>query len=304
MSGLFPKSMVNYNEAYLIYDFLNYEYMHNQTFKKHLSETDPSRAKLLASQWIHATSGTTSVTDTRTPIQTISGRTMAAQAIALLINNIETNGTENNLNIIFGSFEPMIAFAALVQLSQANTDFYGIPDYGSSMVFELYSNGSSNKNSYPKINDLMVRFLFRNGTDSKSNLEIYNLFGRNDAQGSLSLKDLLAVTQNLTLPSVGDWCNTCQSGNVSIFCASYASSTSPGSSGSSSRQGSHKSSMNPAVAGVIGAVVALSLAGLVLLVTVLVGGVRFCRSKRDLNLAASKQVKNFPPIQTSLQQLE
>ena len=279
MSGLFPESMVNYNEAYLIYDFLNYEYTHNQTFKKQLPESDLSRAKSLASQWIHATSGMTFATGTRIPIQTVSGRTMAAEAIALLINNIETNGTASKLNMLFGSFEPMIAFAALAQLPQANTDFYGIPDYGSSMVFELYSSGSSNKNSYPNINDLMVRFLFRNGTDSNSSLEIYNLFGRNDPQGSLSLKDLLAVIQNFTLPSVGDWCNTCQSGNVSIFCASYANSTSLCSSGSSSRQGSYKSSIHPAVAGVIGAVVASSLAGLVLLFAFLVGGVRFYRSK-------------------------
>ena len=279
MSGIFPSSMVSYDEAYLIYDYLNYEYTHNQAARKQLSETDLSRAKSLASQWIHATSGMTSATGTGIPIQTISGRTMAAQAIALLVNNIETNGMASRLNMLFGSFEPMVAFAALAQLPQANTDFYSIPDYGSSMVFELYSNGLSNNVKYPNLSDLMVRFLFRNGTDSKSNLDVYNLFGRNDAQGDLSLKELLMAMENLTLPSVGDWCNTCQSGNVSIFCASYVDSTSFDGSGSPSRQRSHQSRISLAIAGVIGAVVTLFLAGLVLALVITVGGVRVYRTK-------------------------
>ena len=54
--------------------------------------------------------------------------------------------------------------------------------------------------------------------------------------------------------------------------------------------------MNPAVAGVIGAVVALSLAGLVLLVTVLAGGVQFCRSKnkRRSELGGFKAGEKLP----------
>lgn len=279
LTGVFEKSEVNYDEAYLIYDYLNYGYTHNQTVKKQLSEADLLRAKALANQWIYATNGKTSATGSETDIRTVSGRTMAVQAIGLLINNIETKGTANKLNILFGSFEPMIAFAALAQLPQANTNFYGLPEYGSSMAFELFSSGSDSTLTYPNTDDLMVRFLFRNGTESTSNLEVYNLFGRNDAQKTLSLKDFLALMHDLTLPSVGDWCNTCQSGNVSIFCASFGNSTLSGSGGSFSIQASHKSNMNPAVAGVIGAIVGLSLVGLMLGLAILAGGVRFYRSK-------------------------
>ena len=64
----------------------------------------------------------------RTPQRTLnpypnqSGRTIAAQTIRLLINNVETKGTASKLNMLFGSFESMVAFAALVQLPLANTD--------------------------------------------------------------------------------------------------------------------------------------------------------------------------------------
>jgi len=197
----------------------------------------------------------------------------------LLVNNVEAEGTASKLNMLFGSFEPMVAFAALAHLLQANTNFYGILDFGSSMVFELFSGGSNNTSKYPDINDLMVRFLFRNGTESKSNLEIYNLFGRNNGQGALSIQDFLAVMHNVTLPSVGDWCNTCQTRNVNVFCASYGNSTSSSNSGSSLKQTSHKSTMNRAIAGIIGAVVTLSLAGFLLALAMLVGGVRFYRFK-------------------------
>ena len=278
-NGIFADSMVNYDEAYMTYDYLNYEYIHNQTVRKQLPDADLLRAKALADQWIYATNGKTSATGSDTHIQTISGQTMAAQAIGLLIDNVETKGTASKLNMLFGSFEPMVAFASLAHLPQANTDFYSIPDYGSSMVFELFSSGSDNTSKYPDINDLMVRFLFRNGTESKSNLEVYNLFGRNDTQGPLSLQDFLTAMHNVTLPSVGDWCNTCQSRNVSIFCASYDNSTSSSVSGSSLMQTSHRSSVSPAIAGIIGAVVTLSLVGVTLALAMLVGGVRFYRFK-------------------------
>ena len=279
LAGVFEKSMVNYDEAYLLYDYLSYAHTHNQTVKRRLSEDDLARAKALANQWMYATNGRTSGSDSKNDIRTVTGRTMLARAIGMLINNVETEGSFSKLNMLFGSFEPMIAFAALAQLPQANTNFYGIPNYGSSMVFELFSVDSTTASAYPSISDLKIRFLFRNGTLSTSNLEVFNLFGRNDAQGSLSLNDFLALVRNITLPSVGDWCDTCQSQSVSIFCPAYSNSTSTGSVGLSPEQLSHKSCRSPVVSGAIGAIVALCVAGLVLALSMVFGRVRFYRGK-------------------------
>ena len=66
------------------------------------------------------------------------------------------------------------------------------------MVFELFSSGSNKILSYPDFNDPMIPFLFRNGTESTSNSEMYNVFGRNDAQGCPSLKDFMRIMHNIT----------------------------------------------------------------------------------------------------------
>ena len=273
LNGVFDDSDVNYDYAYVIFDYLSYGYLHNATIKEKLSDQDLARVHGLADQWVHAVNGNNSVT---TSIQTIAGQTLAAEVMALLINNIDNRGTDGKLNLLFGSMEPMIAFAALAQLPKANTDFYGMPDYGSSMVFELYTDGHNATAGYPNSDDLLIRFLFRNGTDSSSALNTYPLFGHGDTQ-TLSFNEFVVSLQNVALNTIGDWCSACQS-NI-IFCAAFIGLEFTGYSGSASSSTPTKKAMRPVVAGVIGAVVALALAGIIFAIAMLVGGVRLHRSK-------------------------
>lgn len=179
LNGVCDRSEVNSDEAYLIYNYLNHKYTHNQEVNKQLSEADLIRPKALANQWIYATNGKRSATGPETDIRTVSGRT---------INNIKTKATASKLNILFGSFEPMLAFPALAQLPQANSNFYRLPKYGSSMVFKLFGSESNSTLTNANVNNLMVRLLFRNRTESMSDSDIHTLFGCNDAQMTLSLK--------------------------------------------------------------------------------------------------------------------
>lgn len=273
LNGVFLDSDVDYDNAYPIYDYLSYGSTHNSTIKDKLSDQDLAKAHGLADQWVQAVNGNTSAT---TSIQTIAGQTMAAQVVALMMNNIENRGTAGKLNLLFGGFEPMIAFAALTQLPKANTDFNGMPNLGSSMVFELYSEGHNTISGYPSSSDLRVRFLFRNGTDSTAALNTYPLFGRRDTD-ILSFNEFAATLQNVALDSIGDWCSTCQS--HSIFCAAFIGSDYNSDGGSHSFFASTKKVMKPTVAGVIGAVVALAVAGIVFAAAMLIGGVRLHRSK-------------------------
>lgn len=273
LNGVFYDSEVNYDNAYYIFDYLSYGYTHNSTIKGKLSDQDLARAHGLADQWVQAVNGNNSIA---TSIQTIAGQTLAAEVIALLMNNIENRGANGKLYLLFGSFEPMIAFAALTQLPKANTNFYGMPDYGSSMVFELYTEGHNSSAGYPDSDDLLVRFLFRNGTDSSSALNTYPLFGHSDTR-TLSFNEFEASLQNLALVSIGDWCNACQSNT--IFCAAFIGLEFTGDSGSNAHYTPTKKAMRPAVAGVIGAVIALAVAGTIFAVAMLVGGFRLHRSK-------------------------
>lgn len=85
---------------------------------------------------------------------------MAVQVVEFLMNNVENKGTASKLIMLFGGFEPIIANSALVQLPRVNTDFYGIPDYGSSIVFELFSTAFDSTTNYPDPDDLRCGFSF------------------------------------------------------------------------------------------------------------------------------------------------
>lgn len=274
-AGVFSESQVNYDNAYLLFDYLNYGNIHNSTINKTLSGTDLARVRGLADQWLQAVNGNASETPS---IKTIAGQTLAAEIIGLLTANIESKGDVGKLNLLFGSFEPMISFAALTQLPKANTQFYGMPEDGSSMVFEMYSEGHNSSAGYPKISELLIRFLFRNGTDSSSALITYPLFGRSDTQ-TLSLNEFMTQLQNIALASIGDWCDACQS--YTVFCAVFIGVDFTNGTGSNSYvvPMAAKNTMKPAVAGVIGAVIALVVAGIIFAIAMVVGGIRLHRSK-------------------------
>ena len=279
-----PEAFIGYENAYPVFDYLNYGYTHNKTIKDHLSADDLTRARILADQWVYAINGNVTGNSTtegviKRTFSTISGQTLVAEILRLLFTNVQSEGIQGKINLLFGSFEPMTAFAALAHLPNANTSFYGLPDYGSSMVFELFGVGESSSAPYPDLKDLNVRFLFRNSTNPSSELISYPLFGRGPSQTDMPFHDFLQSMENIMLASVGDWCTVCNS--TSVFCASFVNDTSNNATddGSGSFPQMVKESMRPAVAGVIGAIIALFLAGLVLAAVMLVGGIRFYRSK-------------------------
>lgn len=274
-AGVFTESEVNYDNAYPLFDYLNYGNTHNSTINKTLSSTDLARARGLADQWLQAVNGNTSET---LSIQTIAGQTLVAEVIGLFAANIESKGDAGKLNLLFGTFEPMISFAALTQLPKTNTQFYGMPEDGSSMVFELYSEGRNSSAGYPYNSELFVRFLFRNGTDPSSALITYPLFGHSETQ-ALSLNDFVKLSRNIALASVGDWCNVCQS--YTVFCAAFIGVDFTNDNGSTSLPApmAARNTMKPAVAGAIGAVVSLVVAGIIFAIAMLIGGVRLHRSK-------------------------
>lgn len=284
LTGELPESFVGYQNAYAIFDYLNFGYTHNRTIKDHLSADDLTRARVLADQWVYAINGNVTVNNptqgvsTRT-LSTISGQTLVAEVLRLLFNNIQSEGIESKLNLLFGSFEPMTAFAALAHLPNIDTNFYGLADYGSSMVFELFSVGVNISGPYPDPRDLIVRFLFRNSTDRSSELISYPLFGLSPSQTDMPFESFLQSMENVMLASVGDWCSVCSS--TSVFCANFLNGTSSNGTdnGSDSTSQKVKGSMKPVVAGIIGAIIALLLVGLILAAVMLCGGVRFYRSK-------------------------
>jgi hypothetical protein len=209
------------------------------------------------------------------PIRAISGATLAAQIVQSL-NSTITSAGKPKLNIQFGAYGSFQSFFGLANLTSASNDFYGIPDYASTMVFELYTEGTSQ--SMPSADDLRVRFLFHNGTTSSSSEPtVYPLFGGNSS--SLTWTDFTSGMNKFAVGDQQSWCTAC--GNSTGVCAGYSTSSSTGNGTSDSASASPGgNNLSPAVNGVIGAMVTLAvilgLEGLILAF----GGFRLVSKKR------------------------
>jgi hypothetical protein len=278
LNGIFVNSSVNYLNAYLIFDYLKYGSIHNSTIANNLSLEDFTRARILADNWVWATYGNTSASG-RTEgdhIRAIAGRTLANKILQALYSNINSSGALYKMNLLFGGFEPIVSFAALAGLAtEQNPQFFGTPEYASSMVFELYSMTENDPDQYPSTADLNVRFFFRNGSDDSSRLVAYPLFGNGPSGIDMSLSAFVAGMQQFMIQSAADWCETCASYN--IFCPAFQTDDDHNNAGSGrprSRDG-----LNPVVAGVIGAVVTLAVIGIVVAAAMIFGGARLYRQK-------------------------
>jgi hypothetical protein len=281
LNGVFTNSSVGYFDAYYIWDYLQYGVMHNTSISNHISEDDFLNARSLADQLIFALNGNTSASGSipGDQIRAIGGKTLAARIVEALYTNIDTNGQYDKMTLLFGSFEPMVSFAALAGLAAEQTpEFYSIPDPGSSLVFELFSMSVNATDGYPARSDLNVRFLFQNGTGDGSELILYSLFGRDPSQAVMTFDEFVAGMETIWMPTVTDWCDTCSS--FSVFCPAFVPNGGDGtSSGPSYRGSSGHHNISPAVAGVIGAVVTMVVVAVVATIVALLGGLRVYRVK-------------------------
>lgn len=279
LNDVFPGQNISFNYAYLVYDYLNYEKIHNEKINQKLTEADLARARDLANHQVRGFNGYSSDGGlaSRKSIQTIAGQTLATQIVARLLNNLQSQGIGSKLNLLFGSFEPMVEFSVLTGLAKEKRELSEIPDPGSSMVFEMYSNARGENKQSLLSSDLKIRFFFRNGTGSSSELVPYSLFGAGHTL-SLSFDDFVENMQNLSVSSVADWCDMCQ--NDGLFCVAYSNLETGGDGNIAvNRITTTNNRMKPVLAGVIGAIVTLAAAGIILALLMLFGGVRFRRAR-------------------------
>ena len=193
--------------------------------------------------------------------------------------------TSPKLAVQFGAYATFQSFFGLAGLSDAVPDVFQntIPDYASSMAFELYTN-TTPASSVSSVNDLYVRFLYANattGTDTAHDLSSYALF--NSASGSsaqgMRYADFVSNMQKFAVNGQEQWCSMC--GNSTGSCAAYSKSSGASESGSQGlNEGQGSGGMSNAVAGVIGAMVTLGVILAIEGAILLLGGFRLARKSR------------------------
>lgn len=310
--GILQPGAWDYTNAYAIYDYLQYQYAHNTTVQTTLDRYKdvPSNTSFLeilrrlANEQQYAQLGNLSAINplnkhSNLPgaspgsISTIAGNTLAARVLDSLENFLSSSspsgGERYKLTLLFADYAPLVSFFALMGLPDLNSFFYGMPNFGSSAAFELFSYTDSNSTaalSMPSTEDLWVKFYFVNGTagDEGNSFRSYPLFNRGPDGTAMMWSDFRSSMQKILLGSVGDWCTEC--GASSIFCSAFnqtnAEEWSAGSGLSGSAAGRRGGAVSPAAAGGIGAVVALAVVGLVVAAMMLFGGVRVHRRKSEL----------------------
>jgi hypothetical protein len=271
--GSMPASPEGYPHAYDIWDYTNYQYKYNSTVRNNLSVGTLEQLRDLASKIQFSLNGNLSVSGITNGdmIRAVGGRTLAAKVVNLLGTNIGSGGLSPKLSLLFGTFSPFLSLFSIAGLSDHDDRFKSLPLDASVMVFELFSN-STTSTTMPSIDDLRVRFLYRNGTDYDVELTSYPLFGREHSQIDMQWLDFVNLIKKVEVADMGNWCGMCNTS--SVFC-------NPEDNMSHNIGGTHDFEerknfkvLNPFVAGVIGYVIAVAVFMISLLFAVVFGCLR------------------------------
>ncbi|KAJ5195567.1 uncharacterized protein N7498_009005 [Penicillium cinerascens] len=261
-TGIITTSQLSYKNAYTIWDLFNVALIHNTTsnFPSSSILTNQTMQELFVLANEHEFN---LAYNSSAPIRAVAGMTLAGQVVTAL-NSTITSGGSSKLSVQFGAYSTFLSYFGLAGLTE-NAMFTGMPNYASSMTWELVTNASGT--GIPAESDLSVRFMFHNGTsiENSTHLQAYPLFGQSEVE--LPWLQFVESTNKFALSSQQQWCQSC--GNTTGICAGTSDSTTnaSSSSASSSSSGSSSGGMDLQVAGVIGAMVTLGvLAGLTALI--------------------------------------
>ncbi|KAJ5517607.1 Histidine phosphatase superfamily clade-2 [Penicillium expansum] len=283
LDGAFASSDMTFKNAYTIFDYLNVGNIHNSTSQfPHKSDlTDEVYHQLISLAGSHEFNLAYNSSE---KVRAIDGAVLAGEILAGLNETITTKG-KSKLNIGFGSYGTIFSLFGLLQMPAASVNFTGIPDYASSMVFELVTNASGTEFPTDK-SDLSVRFMFHNGTiTGSSEPTAYPLYGQSSEL--LSWDDFSCKTSEIAVTSDDEWCTMC--GNTDGKCAGSDSTSSD--SGSASTCSTSGSGMSLAVAGVIGAMVTLAVILGLEAIFFLLGGFRIAKRNK-----ASPETMSSPVV--------
>lgn len=274
-----PNMMLNFDYAYELYDYAQYAYDHDESVRDALGAVNLTILRTYADIQQFGLNGDLSASGLQEGdmIRAISGRMLAAKVVAQLSEHINSAGTENKMTLMFGSFEPFLAFFALSDLANTGSSgaFRTIPLPGAAMVFELFSTNGDDS-SFPQQSELWVRFLFRNGTDADAPMTEYPLFGRGNSETRMRWSDFVNEMDKFSIREVAEWCEMCNS--VALFCSALTHEPGDGLSSSGGTIGSNNDvSLSPPVAGVIGAIITLGVIGLAAMTAFVFGGIRIRR---------------------------
>ena len=205
---------LSYAKAYDIFDVINVENIHNAaSLARKVTADQLLQLRTLADSAEFGLNFNNSQ-----PARSIHASTLAGSVLNHLNQTAVAATTPNAkaaplFTLLAGSYDTLLAFFGLTNLTAASSDFFGLPDYASTMSFELFS--AADDDASPAADDLRVRYLFRNGT--AGTLRAFPLFGSGKAD--LPWAEFVELMGQRAITSTEAWCGVCNSD--ADFCAAY-----------------------------------------------------------------------------------
>ncbi|PVI03641.1 phosphoglycerate mutase-like protein [Periconia macrospinosa] len=232
---------MSYAKAYDIYDLISVASIHNRSIPRNVTSEELFQLRTLADSAEFAYNFNASE-----PARAMGGKTLSGAILKQLNQTVSSKG-KLKFSLLTGSYDSFLAFFGLSGLISTSDNFFGLPDYASSMAFELVT--AENTTEFPSdVNDLSVRFMFRNG--SSGPLTSFPLFGRSET--TTPWAEFVSQMKSRAITSPEQWCNMCNS--QEDFCALYGTSSTENAEKSGENGG-----MSNAVAGVIGAMTTIGV---------------------------------------------
>ncbi|ETS85666.1 hypothetical protein PFICI_03691 [Pestalotiopsis fici W106-1] len=255
-NGTFPANAASFYYAYDLYEYAAYHYIHNSTIRNTLDINQLKWLRDFANIQQFSLNGdlTASGRKDGDMIRAIAGRTLSAKVVSQFQQLVLLKGGAPQINLMFGSFQPMLSFFSLSELSTGHSSglFQEIPGFGGAMIFELFSEGTD-ATRFPDTDDLWVRFLYRNGSSEENPIYEYPLFSHGNSETRIKYRDFVSGIREFSINNIPAWCTACDA--VNFFC-----SASRAASGGSTSSHNHKNlDLSPAAAGAIGAAIAIAI---------------------------------------------
>lgn len=208
VADVFPSADdLSYAKAYTIFDLVNVQHVHNATSPAaNVTAADLFQLRTLADSAEFGLNYNASE-----PTRSLHAQTLAGAVWSHLNDTISTKTMIPKFSLLAGSYDTFLAFFGVADLASLSTDFHGLPDYASTMTFEVFTPTNATFTAA----DARVRFLFRNGT--AGSLTAFPLFGSGKAD--LSWDEFTTGMQARGISTVEGWCDACKS--TASFCAVY-----------------------------------------------------------------------------------
>lgn len=270
--GVFYEQELNSEDGIKLWDYARYEANHNATISSLLGDGELKVLEEVASVRAWEKTADLEVGDM---IMAVAGRTLLGNVGKKFTDWYSSGGFSNRMNIVVGSWEPILAFAALANLTYGeylNKPFSSIPEFGTTLVFELYARGQlEEEKTQPDLDDLRVKIYWAEYSNDTFWEEL-DIFGV--AKEGVLLSEFRSFVTERGINNAEEWCRLCGGVTAASFCPGYLDDF-------DSNSNIFLGPLTPAIAGVIGSIGMLLLVLVVGIVAKVCGGLRIHRDNKN-----------------------